>query len=85
MTPGICYKLDVFINEVLGDNILMAQRDKTVQNLTQLALQGDCQFNCRCSEWNRCPMAVQTRPRPCSKFFTAPSTDSYQSAKSNPL
>lgn len=80
MTPGTCYKLDIFINEVLrGED--EKQRSKTTHELTQLALQGDCQFNCRCSQWEQCPMAKQTRPKPCSKFFTEPTKDNYNTRK----
>ena len=78
MTPGTCYKLEIFINEVLSDdNISGPVRDKTRHELTQLALQGDCQFNWRCRRWDDCPMAKQIRPKHCTRFWTKDPTAVY--------
>lgn len=66
-----CYKLDMFINEVTCRcEIFGPEYVKNVTALHEAAKAGDCQFNRRCHMHMQCPVAQQTRPHHCRRFYT---------------
>lgn len=77
---SLCPRMATFYAELNGRTSARNSRkrnDENVRSLANSALAGDCQFNRRCSIWNKCRVAAQVRKPPCYKIMTENIKDDY--------